>query len=103
MFLAVTKEAYDDFTNRTGITTLEVVICPDAVSLARTIWGCKRFIGSLSMPLALADAMGKDRIAILPDAIDADIASRSDSRCISVTSDIRNFDLMSNVARSIDG
>lgn len=88
MFLAVTKETYDDFVKRTGITSLQLIICADAVSLARTIWGCRLFVGTLSMPLALADAMGKDRVAILPESPDADIAVRSDSRYISVPDDI---------------
>jgi len=87
MFLAVVTDTYNDFFRRTGIE-LPVVLCPDLLTLARTLQGCRLFIGTLSMPLALADALGKNRIALLGDNLDSQIALRSDTRAICIPSDI---------------
>ena len=68
------------------------LICPTFSDLASVIMGCKGIIGSLSMPLALADSMWKPRIAIL-NGIDYDnkVAMLTDNRFILYTEDLDKF------------
>jgi hypothetical protein len=88
VFLATSQEIYDIFVCKTGLR-IPYLICPTFSDLASVIMGCKGIIGSLSMPLALADSMWKPRIAIL-NGIDYDnkVAMLTDNRFILYTEDL---------------
>ena len=69
------QETY--FLERFKIPTLPVFRANTFQELATALAGCKLFVGTLSMPLALADAMGVNRIALLPNSDDRLIASKT--------------------------
>ena len=68
------------------------LVCPTFTDLASVLSGCKGLIGSLSMPLALADAMWKPRLAILygVDYVNT-IAMLTDKRFLLYTEDMDAF------------
>lgn len=68
---------YDHFCETTGVT-LPMYTANNFTDLVNVIYSCKKFIGTLSMPLAVADAMKKDRIAVVvPESLDAHIARKT--------------------------
>ena len=70
---------YNHFSTTTGIT-LPKYTARDFSDLVNTIYSCKRFIGTLSMPLAIADALKKERTAIVvPENADTQIAIKTNS------------------------
>jgi hypothetical protein len=101
VFLATSQEIYDIFVCKTGLR-IPYLICPTFSDLASVIMGCKGIIGSLSMPLALADSMWKPRIAIL-NGIDYDnkVAMLTDNRFILYTEDLNLNMIYSKVELTI--
>ena len=92
VFLATNQDIYDDFVSKTGVY-MPFLICPTFTDLASVIFACKGIIGSLSMPLALADAMWKSRIAITCGVdYDNNIAMLTDKRFILYTEDLDAFE-----------
>lgn len=77
IFLATEPGQESYFVNRFRIASIPVLYVSTFQELARAIGGCRLFVGTLSMPLALADALGVDRIALMPDSPDRLIASRT--------------------------
>jgi len=70
---------YNHFTSTTGIN-IPCYVAVDFSDLVNCIYSCKKFIGTLSMPLAVADAMKKDRIAIVvPGHMDTPVAIKTNS------------------------
>ena len=69
------QETY--FLERFRIPSIPLVRVHTFDELVHALAGCRMFVGTLSMPLALADALGKDRIALMPDSPDRFIASRT--------------------------
>jgi hypothetical protein len=94
VFLATSHAMYDVFVERTGVR-MPYLICPTFSDLALVIMACKGIIANLSMPLALADAMWKPRIAITYDPGNENkISTLSDSRAILYTEDLDAFGWM---------
>ena len=92
VFLATTQEMYDNFVSKTGLE-MPYLVCRTFSDLASVIAGCKGFIGSLSMPLALADSMWKPRLAIMYGVhAENNVAMISDNRYILYTEDLDKFD-----------
>jgi len=91
VFLATSQDVYDTFVSKAGFN-MPYLICPTFVDLASVIMGCKGIIGSLSMPLALADSMWKPRLAITYGVnYDNKVATLTDSRFILYTEDLDTF------------
>ena len=91
VFLATSQDIYDTFVSKTGVR-MPYLICSSFSDLASVIMGCKGIIGSLSMPLALADAMWKSRLAITYGVdYDNKVSSLTDSRFILYTEDLDKF------------
>ena len=91
VFLATSQDIYDTFVSKTGVR-MPYLICSSFSDLASVIMGCKGIIGSLSMPLALADAMWKPRLAITYGVnYDNLVATLTDSRFILYTEDLNAF------------
>jgi hypothetical protein len=91
VFLATSQEVYDTFVSKAGFR-MPFLICSTFIDLASVISGCKGIIGSLSMPLALADAMWKPRLAITYGVnYDNLVATLTDSRFILYTEDLNAF------------
>jgi hypothetical protein len=91
VFLGTTQEMYDEFVYNTGLH-MPYLICRTFIDLASVIMGCKGIIGSLSMPLALADSMWKPRLAIIYGVnYDNKVATLTDSRFILYTEDLDAF------------
>lgn len=80
-FLASEKSNYDHFISKTGIK-LPLVIASNFTELVYAIQGCKLFVGTLSAPLAIADALHKKRIALQQHDEDSSIASKTNSSFI---------------------
>jgi len=80
-FLASEKSNYDHFVSKTGIE-LPLVNTSNFTEMVSAIQGCKLFIGTLSAPLAIADALHKKRIALQQDDSDGRIASNTNSSFI---------------------
>ena len=92
VFLATTKEMYDVFVSKTGLQ-MPYLVCKTFKDLAEVIAGCKGFIGSLSMPLALVDSMWKPRLAIMYGVHNENKSAMiSDSRFILYTEDLDKFE-----------
>jgi hypothetical protein len=92
VFLGTTQEMYDTFVSKTGIE-MPYLVCRTFSELASVIAGCKGFIGSLSMPLALADSMWKPRLAIVYGVnAENNVAMISDHRFILYTEDLDKFE-----------
>ena len=91
VFLGTTQDMYDEFVHWSGVR-MPYLICRTFVDLASVIMGCKGIIGSLSMPLALADSMWKPRLAITYGVnYDNKVATLTDSRFILYTEDLDAF------------
>jgi hypothetical protein len=92
VFLGTSQEVYDIFVSKAGFK-MPYLICSTFVDLASVIMGCKGIIGSLSMPLALADSMWKPRLAITYGVnYDNLVASLTDSRFILYNEDLDAFE-----------
>ena len=82
---------YDIFVERTGVK-MPYLVCRTFSDLALVIMGCKGIIANLSMPLALADAMWKPRLAITYDpGFENKISTLSDRRFIMYTEHLDAF------------
>jgi hypothetical protein len=83
VFLTCSRSEYETFVARSGVT-MPCVLISSFTDIARAIKGCKLFVGSMSMPLTLADAMYVRRVAVLEDfyKMDAAIENQSNPRCI---------------------
>jgi hypothetical protein len=91
VFLATNQEMYDTFVSKTGLR-IPYLICPTFSDLASVIMGCKGIIGSLSMPLALADSMWKPRLGIMFGTdLDNCVAMLTDKRHIMYTEHLVAF------------
>jgi hypothetical protein len=91
VFLATSQDVYDEFTSKTNFQ-MPYLICRTFIDLASVIFACKGIIGSLSMPLALADSMWKPRLAITYGVNDDNsVATLTDSRFILYTEDLDAF------------
>lgn len=91
VFLATSQEMYEMFVHRNGVE-MPYLVCPTFSDLANVLMACKGFIGNLSMPLALADAMWKPRLAIMYSYdYDCRVAMLTDSRYIINTEDLDAF------------
>ena len=91
VFLATSQEMYDTFVSKTGFR-MPYLICPTFSDLASVIMACKGIIGSLSMPLALADSMWKPRLGIMFGTdLDNNVAMLTDKRYIMYTEDLVAF------------
>ena len=62
-YLRVSPSEYEHFQRESGIK-LPYIDAPTFTELVIAINSCQKFVGTLSMPLAVADALKKDRIAI---------------------------------------
>jgi hypothetical protein len=92
VFLATSRDIFDNFFSKTGIC-MPLLICSSFTDLASVIMGCKGIIGTLSMPIALADAMWKPRLAITYGVHgDNAIAILNDRRFIYRTEDLEAFE-----------
>jgi hypothetical protein len=92
VFLTTNIGVYETFISKTNLH-MPFLVCPTFPDLASVIMGCKGIIGSLSMPLALADAMWKPRLAITYGVHDDNkVATLTDSRFILYTEDLDAFE-----------
>ena len=66
VFLETEDGQVNYFMQRFNLTSIPVLRVYTFQQLARAIAGCHTFVGTLSMPLALADALGVNRIALMP-------------------------------------
>jgi hypothetical protein len=89
-FLASEKSNYDHFVSKTGVT-LPLVNPSDFTELVCAIQGCKLFVGTLSAPLAVADALHKKRIALQQDDNDGLIASKTNSSFLTYKHHLSNL------------
>jgi hypothetical protein len=89
-FLASEKSNYDHFVSKTGIE-LPLVNPSSFTELVYAIQGCKLFIGTLSAPLAIADALHKKRIALQQDDNDGRIASNTNSSFVTCKDSLTNL------------
>jgi len=91
VFLATSQSMYELFVQRNGVE-MPYLVCPTFSDLAGVLMACKGLIGSLSMPLALTDAMWKPRLAILYSYdYDCKVAMLTDKRFIIHTEDLDAF------------
>jgi len=91
VFLATSQQMYETFVYRNGVE-MPYLVCPTFSDLAGVLMACKGLIGNLSMPLALADAMWKPRLAIMYSFdYDCRVAMLTDSRHIIHTEDLDAF------------
>ena len=78
---------YEAFSSRTGVR-IPMYTANNFTELANAIFSCKMFVGTLSMPLALADGFKKDRLAIvIPNHPDTAIAIKTNPSFYPVTLD----------------
>jgi hypothetical protein len=89
-FLASEKSNYDHFVSKTGIE-LPLVNPSNFTEMVSAIQGCKLFIGTLSAPLAIADALHKKRIALQQDDNDGRIASNTNSSFVTCKDSLTNL------------
>jgi hypothetical protein len=89
-FLASEKSNYDHFVSKTGIK-LPLVIASNFTELVYAIQGCKLFVGTLSAPLAIADALHKKRIALQQHDEDSGIASKTNSSFVTYKNSLVNL------------
>jgi hypothetical protein len=79
MFLRISDSDYKHFCEKSGLS----IPCIDVKTfsdLVIAINSCIKFVGTLSMPLAVADALKKDRIALIDkDHPDSKIAMKTNS------------------------
>lgn len=85
MFLQTSPSDYQHFCERTGLR-LPVVDGSSFSNIVSAVQSCRIFIGTLSMPLAVADALKKDRVAVTQrGGPDEGIAARTDPRYVNRT------------------
>jgi hypothetical protein len=89
-FLASEKSNYDHFVSKTGIT-LPLVNPSNFTELVSAIQGCKLFVGTLSAPLAIADALHKKRISLQDDDYDGQIASKTNPSFLTYKDSLSNL------------
>jgi hypothetical protein len=94
MFICVEEPNYNDFVKRTNIQ-LPVVVCSTFKSLVTTIAGCRYLISTLSMPLSVADALHKKRVALFCRGRDDIISIGTNRSGIYVTDEFDNLQLPS--------
>ena len=63
LFLRVSEDDYRHFCHHTGVI-LPTLDAPSFSDVVIAIHSCRKFIGTLSLPLAVADALKKDRLAL---------------------------------------
>jgi FkbM family methyltransferase len=68
-FISQFQEEYDAFIERTSCYSIPFLKVESMLELYIAISSCKYFIGNLSMPMASADAMFKNRLTLLPGHI----------------------------------
>ena len=82
MFLNTNPSDYQHFCQRTGLR-LPCVDGSSFTDIVTAIQSCRIFVGTLSMPLAVADALKHERIAITKrGSPDESVAIRTDSRYV---------------------
>jgi hypothetical protein len=83
MFLEINANDFEYFCKEVK-RTIPSVKCINFKQIATAIQNCKLLIATLSMPLALADGMKKQRIAIMPpsNCLDSQIARKTNSNWI---------------------
>lgn len=85
MFLQTSLSDYQHFCERTGLR-LPIVDGSSFSNIVSAVQSCRIFIGTLSMPLAVADALKKDRVAVTQrGGPDEGIAARTDPRYVNRT------------------
>ena len=89
-FLASEKSNYDHFVSKTGIE-LPLVIASSFTELVSAIQGCKLFLGTLSAPLAVADALHKKRVALQQNDLDGSIASKTNPSFVTYKDSLSNL------------
>ena len=89
-FLASEKSNYDHFVSKTGIA-LPLVNPSNFTELVSAIQGCKLFVGTLSAPLAIADALHKKRIALQDDDDDGRLAAKTNSSFLTYKDSLSNL------------
>ena len=89
-FLASEQSNYDYFVSKTGIT-LPLVIPSNFTELVSAIQGCKLFVGTLSAPLAIADALHKKRIALQQHDYDSYLAGRTNPSFVTYKNSLSNL------------
>jgi hypothetical protein len=89
-FLASEKSNYDHFVSKTGIE-LPLVNPSNFTEMISAIQGCKLFIGTLSAPLAIADALHKKRIALQQDDNDSRLASNTNPSFVTSKDSLTNL------------
>ena len=89
-FLASEQSNYDHFVSKTGIT-LPLVIASNFTELVSAIQGCKLFIGTLSAPLAIADALHKKRIALQQHDYDSYLAGKTNPSFVTYKNSLSNL------------
>jgi hypothetical protein len=65
VFISEFQFEYDDFIVRHSCTSIPFMKVDSIMDFFKAIASCKYFIGNLSMPICVADAMFKDRLALL--------------------------------------
>jgi hypothetical protein len=86
-FLAFQHSMYYDFVARTGLH-IPLVLAPTFSEIVDAIAGCKLFVGTLSSPLSVADALHKRRFALQKEDSDALIALRTNPSFITYTTNL---------------
>ena len=82
MFLQNSVDDYRHFCQQSGVEVPALPVSTFA-ELVSAIQSCKLFVGTLSMPLAVADALHKTRIALTQEGTpDESIAIRTNSSYI---------------------
>jgi hypothetical protein len=90
-FLASEKSNYDDFVLNSGIH-LPLVIASNFTELVCAIQSCKLFVGTLSAPLSIADALHKKRIALQQISdIDFHIAANTNPSLLTYKDSLSNL------------
>jgi hypothetical protein len=89
-FLACEQSNYDHFVSKTGIT-LPLVIPSNFTELVSAIQGCKLFVGTLSAPLAIADALHKKRIALQQHDYDSYLAANTNPSFVTYKNSVSNL------------
>jgi FkbM family methyltransferase len=84
MFLNINESEFEHFCQQTK-RTIPTIKCKTFSEIAIAIQSCKMLIASLSMPLAIADGMKKNRLAIMPPSnyfFDNAISKKTDDNWI---------------------
>jgi hypothetical protein len=70
VFISEFQFEYDDFVVRHSCTSIPFMKVNSIMDFYKAIASCKYFIGNLSMPICVADAMFKNRLALLPERVE---------------------------------